>query len=76
MEQVMRLGLLGLATAALLAAPAVTLLSTTDASAQRGLYKGWLAPAKYRTNEERRHTIGGGLPTGSSVKKMKRAKNS
>jgi len=76
MEQVMRLGLLGLATAALFVAPAVTLLSTTDASAQRGLYKGWLAPAKYRTNEERRYTIGGGRPTGSSVKKMKRAKNS
>jgi hypothetical protein len=75
MERVMRLGLLALATAALFVAPAITLLGTTEASAQRGLYKGWLAPAKYRTNEERRHTIGGGLPTGS-VKKTKRPKNS
>jgi hypothetical protein len=39
--------------------------------AQRGLYKGWLAPATYRTNEQRRYTIGGGLPTGISVKKTK-----
>jgi hypothetical protein len=75
MEQLMRLGLLGLATAALLVAPAITLLSTSEASAQRGLYKGWLAPAKYRTNEERRYSIGGGIPTGSSIKKTKRPKN-
>jgi hypothetical protein len=73
MEQIMRRGLLGLATAALLVTPAITLLSTTEATAQRGLYKGWLAPAKYRTNEERRYTIGGGLATGANVKKTKRA---
>jgi len=63
----MRLGLLGLAATALLVAPALNLLGTTEASAQRGLYKGWLAPAKYRTNEERRYTIGGGQPTGNRV---------
>jgi hypothetical protein len=52
-------------TAALLVIPAAIVLGTTEASAQRGLYKGWMAPAKYRTTEERRFTIGGGLPTGS-----------
>jgi hypothetical protein len=60
----MRLGLLRLTAAALLAAFAAILFGAGQASAQRGLYKGWLAPVKYRTTEQRWYTYGGGLPTG------------
>lgn len=66
--------LLAFATAALLVFGATTLFSANEASAQRGLYKGWLAPAKYRTNEERRYTIGGGLPTGSLINTKRKKK--
>jgi len=68
----MRLALRKLAMSAVLAALGLTLLSAGGASAQRGLYKGWLAPAKYRTTEERWYTYGGGLPTGRFAKKTKR----
>jgi len=70
----MKLRLLGFTAAALFVIPAVTVLGTQEAFAQRGLFKGWLAPAKYRTSEERRFTIGGGLPTGS-FKKARRDRN-
>ena len=65
----MRLGLRKWAMGAVLAALALTLFGAGGASAQRGLYKGWLAPAKYRTTEERWYTYGGGLPTGRHCKK-------
>ena len=50
----------------------VTILCTDKAAAQRGLYKGWLAPPVYRTNEQRRFSVGGGLPTNreQKVKRM------
>jgi hypothetical protein len=62
------------AALALLAGSFVMLLGISEAPAQRGLYKGGLVPTRYRTNEERRVTIGGGLPT-NAVRKVRRQRN-
>jgi len=67
----MKLRFVTLASTLLTAGLFVLLLSTDKAVAQRGLYKGWLAPPVYRTNEQRRFSVGGGLPI-NSARKAKR----
>jgi len=67
----MKLRFVMLASTVLITGLFVVLLGSEKAAAQRGLYKGWLSPPVYRTSEQRRFSIGGGLPT-NSARKVKR----